>query len=57
MKPSPDYIERNGKYYRYDADYDLYRRPSAELDESGVIRWAWLAVVLVLTAVCYGLSL
>lgn len=56
MKPSPDYIERNGKYYRYDADYDLYRS-SAELDESGVIRWAWLAVVLVLTAVCYGLSL
>jgi hypothetical protein len=55
MKDTRDYIERNGRCYRYDADFDVYR--PAVPDESGVIRWAWLAVVLVLTAVCYGLSL
>jgi hypothetical protein len=48
-----DYIIR-GRKYRYDPDLDAYYAVVEQ--ETTVSKYAWIAVVIVLTAVCYGVS-
>jgi hypothetical protein len=47
-------IERNGRRYEYDADFDVYR-PVA-LDEPAGVRWLWLVLVVVLAVACVFLE-
>lgn len=47
-------ITRNGKTYHYDPDMDVYYCRYS--DESTASKYAWIACVLVLTAVAYYLE-
>ena len=46
----------NGKPYVYDADFDMYRA-YVEANEPWTSQWGWLMVIVVLTVICYWVSL
>ena len=49
-----EYIERNGKLYRYDPDYDCYYAVPVKL--SLFDQYAWIVVTIALAVVCYFVS-
>jgi hypothetical protein len=49
-----DHVIIRGRKYRYDPDFDAYYAVVDE--ETTVSKYAWLAVVTVLAAICYGVS-
>jgi hypothetical protein len=44
-----------GRQYRYDPDFDAYYR--VQPAESAVSRWAWVAVIIMLSIVCWAIEL
>jgi hypothetical protein len=52
--PYNEYIERRGKYYRYDPDYDCYYAVPQEL--STFDKYGWIAVIIVLAILAYALD-
>jgi hypothetical protein len=44
-------IERRGKIYRYDPDFDCYFAVPVKLSRWD--RWGWLTVITLLTAIAY----
>jgi hypothetical protein len=46
-------VTRNGRVYHYDPDRDCYY---AYTEESTTSRYAWIVLVIVLSAVCYYLE-
>jgi hypothetical protein len=48
--PYNEYIERNGKLYRYDPDYDCYYAINPPMTHSE--RFGWLYACLVLAVIC-----
>lgn len=53
--PYNDYIERNGKFYRYDPDYDCYYAVPQELSTFDKYS-GWIAVIIVLAILVYALE-
>ena len=50
-----EYIERNGRTYRYDPDYDCYYRMDRPAEETRKERWTKVAIASVLLIViCVG---
>jgi len=39
-----------GRWYRYDPDFDIW--VAVPVQESFASRWAWLALVIILAAIC-----
>jgi hypothetical protein len=51
-----EYIDKDGKLYRYDPDYDCYYRVFARDEYADLPHWSkynWLYVIAVLAAICY----
>ena len=51
--PHNDHILKDGRRYRYDADYDCYYRVFDREDLTHAQRYGWIYVIAVLTAVCF----
>lgn len=49
-----EYIERRGKTYRYDPDYDCYYAVPVKLSKFD--QWAWIVMIAGLGAVCFYLE-
>lgn len=45
-----DTIERNGRTYQYDPDFDVYR--PQPLQEPLAVKWLWLVLLIAVTAAC-----
>jgi hypothetical protein len=52
-----DEIAREGKTYRYDADYDCYYRVYSREDLSHWETYGWIYVIIVLAVICYLVEL
>ena len=50
-----DHVIR-GRKYRYDPDFDCYYRVYTREELTLTQQYGWLAVVAILTAICYGVS-
>jgi hypothetical protein len=49
-----EYIERRGRQYRYDPDYDCYYAVPVEM--SGFDKYAWIITIVVLSICVWALS-
>ena len=51
-----DCIQKNGKQYRYDPDYDCYYRIFTRDEYADLPHWekfGWIYVTAILTAICF----
>ena len=49
-----EYIERRGRQYRYDPDYDCYYAVPVEM--SGFDKYAWIITIVVLSICVWALA-
>jgi len=53
---SQEEVVKDGKTYKYDADYDCYYREYTREELSHWDNYGWIYVIIVLSVICYAVT-